>query len=66
MTAEMNRREAADQKIAWALGEPVTDDYPGDAPYPFTGGTLHQVSVNVSGEPYVDLERHAEMMLKTQ
>ena len=47
-------------------GEPVTDDYPGDAPYPFTGGTLHQVSVNVSGEPYVDLERHAEMMLKTQ
>ena len=47
-------------------GEPVTDDYPGDAPYPFTGGTLHQVSVNVSGEPYVDLERHAEMMLKSQ
>ena len=24
-------------------GEPVTDDYPGEPPYAFTGGTLHQV-----------------------
>ncbi len=47
-------------------GEPVTDDYPGDSPYEFTGGTLKLVSVNVSGEPYIDLERHAEMLLKSQ
>lgn len=47
-------------------GEPVTDDYPGESPHEFTGGTLKVVSVNVSGEPYVDLERHAEMLLKSQ
>ena len=47
-------------------GEPVTRDYPGEPPYSFTGGTLHQVSVNVSGEPYLDLERHAQMLLKAQ
>jgi hypothetical protein len=47
-------------------GEPVTDDYPGEPPYTFTGGTLHQVTVDVSGEPYVDLERHAEMLLRSQ
>ncbi len=47
-------------------GEPVTDDYPGETPYEFTGGTLKQVAVNVSGEPYVDVERHAQMLLKAQ
>ena len=44
-------------------GAPVTDDYPGDAPWPFTGGTLHRVRVDVSGEPFVDLEREAQAML---
>jgi arylsulfatase len=44
-------------------GEPVTDDYPGTAPWAFTGGTLHRVAIDVSGEPYVDLEREAEAML---
>jgi arylsulfatase A-like enzyme len=38
-------------------GEPVTSDYPGDAPWPFTGGTIHKVIVNVSGAPFVDLEK---------
>jgi len=38
-------------------GEPVTDDYPGDAPWAFTGGTIHKVIVNVSGEPFVDVEK---------
>jgi arylsulfatase A-like enzyme len=47
-------------------GEPVTDDYPGQSPYTFTGATLRQVTVNVSGEPYLDLERHAEMLLRSQ
>jgi len=37
-------------------GEPVTDDYPGDAPWPFTGGTIRKVIVNVSGDPWVDRE----------
>ena len=44
-------------------GEPVTDDYPGQAPWAFTGGTLHLVAVDVSGEPYIDLEREAAAML---
>jgi arylsulfatase A-like enzyme len=47
-------------------GEPVTDDYPGDTPYEFIGGTLRLVSVNVSGKPFTDLEHHAAMLLKHQ
>ncbi|CUU60954.1 hypothetical protein Ga0074812_15115 [Parafrankia irregularis] len=41
----------------------VASDYRGQAPFAFTGGTLHRVAVDVSGEPYVDLEREAEAML---
>jgi hypothetical protein len=44
-------------------GEPITDDYPGEPPYRFTGGTINRVAVDVSGEPYVDLEREAALML---
>jgi arylsulfatase A-like enzyme len=47
-------------------GEPVTDDYPGDAPWPFTGGTINRVAVDVSGEPYVDLEKEAAAMLSRE
>jgi arylsulfatase len=41
--------------------EPVTDDYPGEAPWPFTGGTIHQAAVDVSGAPFVDLAAEARM-----
>lgn len=44
-------------------GAPVTSDYPGSAPWAFTGGTLRRVRVDVSGEPYLDLEREAQGML---
>ncbi len=44
-------------------GEPVTDDYPGAHPHAFTGGTIKRVAVDVSGDPYVDLEREAVAML---
>jgi arylsulfatase A-like enzyme len=44
-------------------GAGVTDDYPGEMPWRFTGGTIHRVAVDVSGEPYVDLEREAAAML---
>ena len=44
-------------------GEPVTSDYPGTHPHAFTGGTIDRVAVDVSGEPYVDLEREAAAML---
>ena len=43
--------------------EPVTDDYPGEAPWPFTGGTIRRAAVDVSGEPFVDLAAEARMAL---
>jgi arylsulfatase len=44
-------------------GAAVTDDYPGQRPWRFTGGTIKRVAVDVSGEPYLDLEREAAAML---
>ena len=44
-------------------GAPVTDDYPGEQPWAFSGGTIHRVAVDVSGEAYMDLEREAQLML---
>jgi arylsulfatase A-like enzyme len=41
--------------------EPVTDDYPGQAPWPFTGGTIRYAAVDVSGQPFVDLAAEARM-----
>jgi hypothetical protein len=43
--------------------DPVTGDYPGSAPWAFTGGTIDRVVIDVSGEPYVDLEREAVAMM---
>ena len=42
-------------------GVPVTDDYAGSRPYPLTGGKIYRVIVDVSGEPYVNLEHEAHM-----
>ncbi|MCZ8378978.1 arylsulfatase [Mycobacterium sp. CPCC 205372] len=36
-------------------GSPVSRSY--TAPFPFTGGTIAQVNVDVSGTPYADLDR---------
>jgi arylsulfatase len=44
-------------------GSGVTADYPGSEPYAFTGGTIRRVAIDVSGEPYIDLEREAAAML---
>jgi arylsulfatase len=43
--------------------EPITADYPGTSPYAFTGGTIKQAIVDVSGEPFLDLEREAVAMM---
>ncbi len=43
--------------------EPVTDNYPTNGGAPFTGGRIDRVAIDVSGEPYVDLEREAAAML---
>jgi hypothetical protein len=42
-------------------GEAVTDDYPGNSPWAFVGGTIHKAIIDVSGEPFVDLAREARM-----
>ena len=39
-------------------------DYPGHRPWEFSGGTIKQVVVDVSGEAYVDLEKEAIAMMK--
>ena len=46
--------------------DPVTQDYPGQAPWSFTGGTIKSVAIDVSGEPYVDLEREAVAMMSRE
>jgi arylsulfatase len=43
-------------------GAPVTSDYPGDAPWALSGATLHRVAIDVSGDPFIDLEREAVAM----
>ncbi len=45
----------ASLSIGRNTGSPVSRAY--KAPFPFTGGTIAQVNVDVSGKPYVDLER---------
>jgi arylsulfatase A-like enzyme len=41
--------------------EPVSDDYLGSSPWPFTGGTIVRAAVDVSGTPFVDLAEEARM-----
>lgn len=42
-------------------GEAVTDDYPGQRPWAFVGGTIERVAVDVSGTPFVDLAHEGAM-----
>ena len=39
--------------------EPVTDDYPGEHPWAFVGGTIHRAAIDVTGTPFVDLAAEA-------
>ncbi len=43
------------------VGQPVCDDYM--VPFPFVGGEISQVIVDVSGEPYRDLEKEMQVAL---
>jgi len=47
-------------------GEPVTDSYLGEAPWAFTGGTIKQVIVDVSGDQFIDVEKAALAMMKRE
>jgi arylsulfatase len=42
-------------------GEAVTDDYPGEHPWPFVGGKIRRAAIDVSGTPFVDLAEEARM-----
>lgn len=44
-------------------GAPVTEDYPFERPWANVGVTIHRVVVDVSGEPYLDLEKEALAMM---
>jgi arylsulfatase len=41
-------------------GEPVTDDYPGESPWAFAGGTIVKAVIDVGGEAFVDLAMEAK------
>ena len=41
--------------------EPVTDDYPGERPWAFVGGTIHKAIIDVSGKPFEDLANEVRM-----
>jgi hypothetical protein len=43
--------------------DPVAQDYTGEPPWPFIGVTIRRVAVDISGEPYVDMEREAVAMM---
>ena len=45
-------------------GMPVTEDYPGRQPWSVLGATIKHVIIDVSGEPYIDLEKEARAMMK--
>jgi arylsulfatase A-like enzyme len=45
---------------------PVTNDYPGPSPHAFTGGTIKEAIVDVSGEPFVDLEKEALLIMRRE
>jgi arylsulfatase A-like enzyme len=45
---------------------PVTGDYPGTSPHAFTGGTIREAIVDVSGEHFVDFELEALAMMKRE
>lgn len=52
--------------IGYDGGDNVTNDYSGEAPWRFTGGSIDRVIVDVSGDAYVDLEKEAMGMMKRE
>jgi arylsulfatase len=50
--------------VGWDSADPVSRQY--GTPFPFTGGKLLGVAIDVSGERYVDLELEAAAMLSRE
>ena len=46
--------------------EPITDDYPGERPWAFVGGTIRRILIDVSGESFVDLASEARAAFARQ
>ena len=46
--------------------EPVAHDYAGESPWPFVGGTIKRVVIDVSGESFVDLAAEARAAFARQ
>ena len=42
-------------------GQPASSDY--ESPFTFTGGTIKQVTIDVSGDPYRNLDKEMQAML---
>ena len=47
-------------------GEPITDDYAGTSPYAFAGGTIKEAVVDVTGDPFLDVEKEAIAMMSRE
>ena len=52
--------------VGAAGAEPVTDDFPGEAPHRFVGGTITRLAIDVSGEAFVDLAAEARAAFARQ
>ena len=52
--------------VGYDSGDPVTTDYPGNLPWSFNGGTIAKVAIDLSGEPYIDLEMEAQAMMSRE
>jgi hypothetical protein len=46
--------------------EPVADNYPGERPWPYIGGTIKRVVIDVSGEAFADLAMEARAAFARQ
>ena len=46
--------------------EPVADDFPGERPWAFVGGTVKRVAIDVSGEAFDDLAQEARVAFARQ
>ena len=50
--------------VGHGRGAPVTDDFPGERPWAFTG-KIHAVAIDVSGKAYRDIESEVQAKLKS-
>jgi arylsulfatase len=46
--------------------EPVTDDFVGEAPWRFVGGTIERILIDVSGDSFTDLAAEARAAFARQ